>query len=167
MSAAVLILVQGVLVVQPTHTAEQKRQGTYAHAAINDVGVLSAIAGLVVIEYNKFDHDAPHFDSIHGKLGLTTAILIALQAVVGITQYFLPALYGGVDNARAIYKYHRVGGYITLTLMLATVCAAWATDFNHNTLQMQLWALITASVVILVGVLPRVRLGKFGWMGGR
>merc|ERR1712070_622217 len=146
-SAAVLFFVQGILILQPTHTAAQKKQGTYTHAALNDVAVLAAVAGLVVIEYNKIDHGGTHFESPHAILGLVTYILIALQAIVGITQYFTPGLYGGVDNAKALYKYHRVGGYITLLLM-------------------QLWAVVVASVIIVVGVGARIKRSKFGWMAG-
>ncbi|KAI6857778.1 hypothetical protein KC343_g10458 [Hortaea werneckii] len=166
-SAAVLFFVQGILILQPTHTAAQKKQGTYTHAALNDVAVLAAVAGLVIIEYNKIDHGGTHFESPHAILGLVTYILIALQAIVGITQYFTPGLYGGVDNAKALYKYHRVGGYITLLLMLATVCAATQTTFNTNVLQMQLWAVVVASVIIVVGVGARIKRSKFGWMAGK
>lgn len=165
-SAAVLFFVQGILILQPTHTAKQKKQGTYTHAALNDMAVLAAVAGLVIIEYNKFDHNGTHFESPHAILGLVTYILVALQAVVGITQYFAPGLYGGVDNAKAMYKYHRVGGYVTLLLMLATVCAATQTTFNVNVLQMQLWALVVASVIIVLGVFARIRPSKFGWLAG-
>lgn len=125
------------------------------------------MAGLVVIEYNKFDHGGIHFESPHAILGLVTYILIILQAVVGITQYFTPGIYGGVEQAKALYKYHRVGGYVTLVVMLATVCAATQTTFNTGVLQMQLWAVVVASVLVLVGVLPRVRLSKFGWLAGK
>jgi membrane protein YdbS with pleckstrin-like domain len=92
---------------------------------------------------------------------------VILQATVGITQYFTPGLYGGEDNAKALYKYHRVWGYITLVMMLATVCAATQTSFNVNVLQMQLWAIVAAAVVVLVGVVPRIRLSKFGWLAGK
>lgn len=72
-----------------------------------------------------------------------------------------------MDNAKAIYKYHRVGGYITLVLMLATVCAATQTGFNVNVLQMQLWAVVVAAVLVVIGIVPRMRLAKFGWMAGK
>jgi len=52
-SAGLLLITQGALVLQPTHTAKQKKQGTYIHAAVNDVGLSALIAGLVVIEVNK------------------------------------------------------------------------------------------------------------------
>jgi len=162
-SAAVLFYTQAILVLQPTHTKEQKRHGTYWHAGLNQVALSSAIAGLVIIEYNKIDHGGVHFESPHAILGLITYILLFIQAFVGITQYFTPALYGGEDNAKALYKYHRVSGYVILVLMLATVCAATQTTFNVNVLGMQLWAVIVASVVLLIGVVPRIKKQKFGF----
>lgn len=162
-----LFFVQAILIVQPTHTAKQKKQGTYVHAAFNDIGFLAALAGLIVIEYNKFDHDGEHFVSPHSILGLVTYIMVLLQLVAGITAYFFPGLYGGEDNAKALYKYHRVGGYLTLTMMLATICAATKTDFNINVLQMQLWAIVVASVIVVVGIAPRIRRSKFGWLAGK
>ena len=147
--------------------AEQKRAGTIAHATLNDVALLTALAGLVVIEYNKIAHKGTHFVSAHAILGLITYLLILIQAVVGATQYFIPQLYGGVDNAKKLYKYHRVGGYLIFLLLLATVAAATQTDFNKNVLGIQLWAVIVAAIITLVGVVPRVRLAKFGWLAGQ
>lgn len=160
-SAAMLFYVQGILILQPTHTARQKKQGTYTHAALNDVGFLAAIGGLIVIELNK-EPDA-HWESPHGIMGLTTYIMMSIQLIVGITQYFTPGLYGSVDNAKALYKYHRVWGYLTLLTMLATICAATQTTFNFNVLGVQLWAVIVACVLIVVGLAPRIRLSKLGY----
>lgn len=153
--------------VQPTHTAQQKKEGTYAHAALNDIGVLAAIAGLVVIEYNKISHSGTHFESAHARLGLVAYILVILQVLVGFTQYFTPGLYGGEANAKSLYKYHRVGGYITTVVMLATICAATYTTYNVNVMKIQLWAVVVASVLVVLGVAARVRLSKFGWMAGK
>ncbi|USW56632.1 hypothetical protein Slin15195_G099510 [Septoria linicola] len=166
-SAAFLFLTQAILILQPTHTATQKKQGTYSHATLNDLALLLAIAGLIVIEYNKFAHSGTHFVSPHAILGLVTYILLVLQAIVGFTQYFTPALYGGEGDAKKLYKYHRVGGYFTGVLMLATIGAATSTDFNKNVLGIQLWAVVVASVAVVVGVGSRVRLSKFGWLAGK
>lgn len=105
--------------------------------------------------------------SAHAILGLITYILVGVQAVVGITQYFVPALYGGVDNAKAVYKYHRAGGYLTLLVMLATVCAATQTDYSVKVLGMQLWAVVVAAVIVVVGIGARVKPSKFGWLAGK
>jgi hypothetical protein len=137
------------------------------HAALNDVAILTAVAGLVIIEYNKFDHNGTHFESPHAILGLITYILVVLQALVGITQFFTPGLYGGEENAKALYKYHRAGGYLTLLFMLAAVAAATQTTFNKNVLGIQLWAVIVAAVIVVLGVGARIKPSKFGWLAGK
>jgi len=95
-------------------------------------------------------------------MGLITYILLLIQATIGFTQYLVPQLYGGVDNAKKIYKYHRMSGYIVLTLGLATVAAATQTDYSKGILHIQLWAVLVASVVTLAGVLPRIKKQKLG-----
>ncbi|KAM3080125.1 hypothetical protein ACMFMF_003535 [Clarireedia jacksonii] len=161
-SAGVLVLLQSALILQPTHTAAQKRNGTLVHASLNSVAASVFIAGLVVIEVNKFAHNGTHFESGHAILGLITYILLLIQSVVGVTQYFTPSLYGSVANAKSIYKYHRAFGYVIFVLMLATVSAATWTTFNVNVLKIKGWAVIVSSVLILLGVVPRIKKQKFG-----
>lgn len=49
-----------------------------------------------------------------------------------------------------------------LILSFATVAAATQTAFNETTLHIQLWAVIVAAVITLVGVLPRIKKQKLG-----
>ena len=70
-------------------------------------------------------------------------------------------------NAKSLYKYHRVGGYVTSLVMLATICAATETTYNIGVLKIQLWAVVVASVLVVLGVASRVRLSKFGWLAGK
>ena len=154
---------QAALVLQPTHTPDQKRAGTIAHAVFHFFGVSALTSGLVIIEINKArsGHRA-EFQSAHARLGLIFYILIYAQVFVGFTQYWVQSIYGGEQKAKKIWKYHRVGGYITATLGLATVCAATWTYYVENILSIQKWAVVLASVVTLVGVVPRIKLQKLG-----
>jgi len=161
-SSGLFILVESILILQPTHTSEQKREGTIIHAVLNSLAADALIAGLVIIEINKFSHGAIHFTSTHGILGLITYILLAIQAFVGFTQYFVPQLYRGVDNAKAVYKWHRLSGYIILVVMLATVAAATETDTGKGFLKLKLWAVLVSAVLVLIGVFPRIKKQKFG-----
>lgn len=95
-------------------------------------------------------------------MGVTTYVLLVLQALVGFTQYFTPALYGGEENAKKVWKYHRLSGYVIFVLMLATVAAATRTYYVEHFLHLQLWAVIVAAVVILLGVVPRIKKQKLG-----
>lgn len=161
-SAGLLFATQAALILQPTHTPSQKRTGTLLHALFHLFGLAALLAGLVIIEINKAGPGHEHFASPHAILGLTFYITIFLQALVGFTQYYTPSLYGGVDQAKAIYKYHRVSGYVISTLGLATVCASSWTTYNLNVGHFQHWAIILASVLVLVGIVPRIKLSKLG-----
>lgn len=100
--------------------------------------------------------------SPHAILGLITYMVIAVQAFVGFTQYFVPQMYGSVDKAKSIYKWHRISGYVVLTLLLSTVAAATQTDYNKNVLDIKLWAVLLAAVLVLVGIIPRIKKQKLG-----
>ncbi|RMD44414.1 hypothetical protein DV735_g759, partial [Chaetothyriales sp. CBS 134920] len=162
-TAGIVLLTQSILVLQPTTTPKQKRDGTWAHAAFNALGFGALVAGMVVIELNKASHPETRFTSVHGILGLVTFVLIVLQVLVGIVQYWLPGLVGGVENGKAIYKYHRVSGYAILLLALATIITSTSTGFNINVLHIRLWAVVAASVLVLAGVIPRIKKRKFGF----
>ncbi|KAI9842408.1 MAG: hypothetical protein M1837_007153 [Sclerophora amabilis] len=161
-SAGLLLVTQAILVLQPTHTQKQKKQGTNVHATLNGLGVDALIAGLVIIEYNKIGHGGEHFKSPHAILGLITYILFFIQAIVGVTQYYTPSIYGGVGNAKRLYKYHRASGYVILIVSFATVAAATQTTFAKGVLKLQLWPVIVASVITLAGILPRIKKQKLG-----
>ena len=162
-SAGILLTTQAILILQPTHSPSQKHLGTNIHATLNLTAFASLIAGLVIIEYNKFAHHAPaHFNSTHGILGLVTYVLLVVQVLIGLAQFYTPSLFGSVNNAKSIYKYHRMSGYLILVMFFATVYAATYTAFNIDKLHIQLWAVVVASVLVLVGVVPRIKKQKLG-----
>jgi general stress protein CsbA len=150
-------------VLQPTHTAEQKKLGTYIHAAFIDIGLAALLAGFVVIEVNKHKNHLAHLESPHAILGFLTYILLFVQLAVGATQFFFPQLYGSVDNAKKVYKYHRAFGYVLIAIALATIAAATQTYYIKNFIHIQLWAVLVASVLLLAGVYARVKKQKLGF----
>lgn len=79
--------------------------------------------------------------------------------------YYVPKLYGSVDNAKSLYKWHRLSGYLVLTLLLATISAATQTDYNKNVLDIKLWAVLVSAALVLIGVLPRIKKQKLGLAG--
>lgn len=160
-AVGILAVTESILILQPTNTPEQKRSGTNVHAVLNAITAITLFSGLIVIEYNKFIHNGIHFKSNHAILGFITYIFIIVQVLIGFTQYYTPLLYGSVANAKAIYKYHRVSGYILLVLLLATVALATQTTFNVMTLHIKLRAVLVTSALILIGIVPRIKLRKF------
>ncbi|EEH20226.1 hypothetical protein PABG_02485 [Paracoccidioides brasiliensis Pb03] len=160
-STGILLTTQAILLLQPTHTASQKRSGTLGHWGLLVLANLCFISGLVIIEINKAAHPEYRFTSVHGILGLVTYIFIFLQATVGVAQYFFPVVvFGSVDNGKKIYKYHRVSGYVVLLLELATVAAATQTAYNKAALHVKLWAVLVAAVLVIGGVGARIKKQK-------
>jgi uncharacterized membrane-anchored protein len=157
------MIAQGALILQPTYTPSQKKTGTYIHAATNDIGLAALMSGLVIIELNKYKNGIPNLESPHAILGIITYVLLIIQGFVGFTQYFVPQIYGGMDNAKKIWKYHRASGYVIFVMMLTTVAAATQTTYNKNVLDIKLWAVIVAAIVTLAGIVPRIKKQKLGF----
>jgi hypothetical protein len=126
------------------------------------VSFLAFVTGVTIIEYNKISSGGVHFHSVHGYLGVITSIILGIQYIVGFTMWLVPALYGGEENAKSLYKYHRISGYFILALLMATVISATKTDFNVNVLGLQLWGAVILSILILAGVYPRIQRSKLG-----
>ena len=68
-----------MLLLQPTHTPEQKRIGAVTHGLLNATAVAAFTTAVIIILYNKAAHNAAHFTSAHGRLGLITYSLLLIQ----------------------------------------------------------------------------------------
>jgi hypothetical protein len=71
---------------------------------------------------------------------------------VGILQFYAPNLLGGEAKAKAIYKYHRVSGYLILTAFLVNVALATHTYYAGKVLGIKTWATVMAGVLVLAGM---------------
>jgi len=131
---------------------------------LNLVGVIALITGLTIVEMNKASNRDTRFTSAHGIMGLITYIFIFSQAFVGFVQFYVPQqVLGSVDRGKSIYKYHRMSGYLILVMALATICAATQTTFNADVLHVKWWAALVAGILVLAGVLPRIKKSKLRW----
>lgn len=157
-----LILVQSILLLQPTSTQQQKVLGTYIHSSLNLIALGLLIAGLVIIEMNKASHPETRFQSTHGKVGLVLYIMIVFQFLIGAAAFYTPNLFGSVDKAKSLYKYHRMSGYVIMILGVVIICLATQTAFNKNMLHIRLWATVVASVLVIAGLVPRIKKRKLG-----
>jgi hypothetical protein len=60
---------------------------------------------VAVIEANKHVNHLPHFHSAHAYLGVITFALLIVQYLFGFTILLVPRVWGGVDKAKAKWKY--------------------------------------------------------------
>jgi hypothetical protein len=80
-SAALILCTNSVLLLQPTHTAEQKYNGAITHGILNGAALASFTTAVTIIFVNKNLHDAAHFTTAHGRIGLTVYILLLIQVI--------------------------------------------------------------------------------------
>ncbi|KAI2634272.1 eukaryotic cytochrome b561-domain-containing protein [Hypomontagnella submonticulosa] len=162
-SMGMLILIQSILVLQPTHTGQQKQVGQKIHAGLNFLAFAIFAVGVISIEVNKFKSNGAHFHSVHGYLGAIASFWFLAQYVVGFTMFAVPQLYGGEAKAKSIWKYHRSSGYVLLLLLCATITSATQTDYNIAVLGLKLWAMIVIVVLMIIGIFPRIKKQKLGF----
>jgi hypothetical protein len=59
----IILVTEGIVLLQPTSTVEEKRKGLKYHAIIQTLSYLSVITGFSFIFYNKVISGKPHFES--------------------------------------------------------------------------------------------------------
>jgi len=163
-SAAIVLVTQAILILQPTSTPSQKRQGTHIHSALMGLALVCFLTAFIFIEVNKHKHHGVHLKSPHAIMGLVTYILLLVQAFVGVSQFFFPTrVFGTEERAKSVYKWHRMSGYIIVVLLCVTVSAATWTDYNLDVLQIHHWSVILASAISIAGLYARIKKSKIGF----
>lgn len=159
-----VFLSQALLVTQPTpHSSSHKVAGGQLHGVLNSLSVILFLTGWAFIFANKHVHNAQHITTWHATFGIATYVLLCVVLLVGVAQYWLPVLvFGSVDNAKRVYKYHRAAGYLTLSLIAFTILLALDSDYNVNVLHIPYWSVVPALIVILGGLLYGIKKHKFG-----
>ncbi|THH32673.1 hypothetical protein EUX98_g1524 [Antrodiella citrinella] len=145
-SLGIALLLESTLMLQPTTTPAQKRKGAIVHSILNSFAFIAMYSAFVVVVVSKVKMHEHHFQSAHSIFGITTYVLILLQATVGMIQFYAPSLVGGKEKAQSIYKYHRMSGYLIFVFIVLAAIAVTYTD-----------------AFVLAGVLPRIEPTKFGF----
>jgi len=161
-SLGLVLLFESILILQPTYSQVQKYNGAIIHSILNGLAFLLFAGAFVVIVVNKFRHSGSHFESPHAILGLITYVGIIIQVIIGFTQFYTPNIFGSIEQAKSIYKYHRIAGYALQIVLLGTVLAATQTTFNLNELKIKPWHVAIGILLVLSGVLPRIKKEKLG-----
>jgi hypothetical protein len=103
--------------------------------------------------------------SFHGKLGLFVFIFLFIQLLFGVTIGFLPRVYGSVDKAKSLWKYHRRVGYLLIVLVWLTAQFGVRADYMYNNLYSShlLWLHWVVLVLVGYGLITRTRISKWGF----
>lgn len=164
-SLGLVALAQALLVTQPEPLSpEHKVIGGALHGVLNTASVLLFLGGFSFIFYNKHIHNSDHITTWHATFGITTYTCLAVVMLVGLAQFWAPVLvFGSVERAKTVYKYHRIAGYFTLGLISFTILLALDSDYNHNVLHIPYWLIVPAVALIFGGLISGLKLAKLGF----
>ncbi|KAK9320330.1 hypothetical protein V1517DRAFT_6802 [Lipomyces orientalis] len=158
---AIFALTQSIILVQPTSTAAEKQLGATVHGIFNVIAATAFFSALSIIFINKAAHQGIHFQSAHARLGLLTYILLFANVLLGVTQYWTPYIFGSVNRAKSLYKYHRVVGYVSLAFSFLTAAVSTTTAYNRSTFGMNFGVLFGMIIITSIGLAVRIRPQKF------
>ncbi|KAH7889930.1 hypothetical protein F5I97DRAFT_1934732 [Phlebopus sp. FC_14] len=168
-SSAIACFTYGILTLQPTSQPQTKAAGLQRHQiAMIGLGFPLILLGTLAMIYNKALHAAPHFTSWHGTLGIIAVVWLFGQVLLGAgSVWFGGAAFGGGAKAKALWKYHRLSGYILFPLLFITahLAGAWSIwVVGHSVLLVRLVGFTIAPIVVLAGVYTRIRPSKMKFL---
>jgi len=157
----------GILTLQPTSRPRSKAEGLVRHQLAMGFGLLCMIFGTSAIVANKNIHNSSHFVSAHAELGLLAFLWILFQVFVGAgSVWFGGKLFGGGMKAKAIWKYHRLSGYVLFPLLVLTSSyggwSHWA--LKHSSFLTRVIAYTLSPFILLAAVLSRIRPSKMKFL---
>lgn len=155
----------GILTLQPTSQPKTKTAGLARHQLIMLALAFPCIAvGTLLMIWNKKIHESSHFTTWHGTFGIFAIGWMFVQIALGAgSVWFGGAAFGGGAKAKAIWKYHRLSGYLLFPFFLVTahIGGAWSTWMLMSTSQVtRIFGYVIAPLAILVGLWSRARVSK-------
>ncbi|KAL0063280.1 hypothetical protein AAF712_009775 [Marasmius tenuissimus] len=102
--------------------------------------------------------------NLNQTLGILSMVWILMQvALGGASVWFNGAAFGGGAKAKAVWKYHRLSGYLLFPLLLLTVNlgGAWSHwGQRHISYTIRVLVYVISPAAVLTAVVSRVRLSK-------
>ncbi|KAJ3515957.1 hypothetical protein NLJ89_g1418 [Agrocybe chaxingu] len=170
-SLALLLFTFGIITLQPTNKPKTKAVGLTRHQIFVFLLAFPVIIfGIFAAWYNKFLRDAQHFKSWHGVIGVISMLWLIFQVILGGGSVWYGGwLFGGGVKAKALWKYHRLSGYLLFPVLLFSthLGGAWSSwGAKHTIWIIRFIAYTVAPLGILIGVYTRIRTFKmkiFEW----
>ncbi|KAJ3741891.1 hypothetical protein DFH05DRAFT_1527589 [Lentinula detonsa] len=167
-SLAMLFFTYGILTLQPTSQPRTKAAGLSRHQSAI---VFMAFPALLIgkLAFSELGLLAPFCEQMisnHGPqvLGIIATGWIIIQiSIGGASVWFGGKAFGGGMKAKAVWKYHRLSGYILFPLLLVTVDLGGALSHwgeKNVPLPIRMVAYVFAPLVCLVAILSRMRVSK-------
>ncbi|KAJ1037419.1 hypothetical protein NDA10_003695 [Ustilago hordei] len=171
-SLTILLLLQAIVVLQRTTPSQptEKKSAFTAHQTINLLFALPLFtAGASIMWYLHHKPNAAHFISYHGILGTGVVVAAWIQAALGAASvWWKGKLVGGENKGKALWKWHRLSGYVLVGLFLTTaVLGVLETTWGKgNAGNVQKLLAVVGLGLSGFALLNRVRVGKLPKLRG-
>ncbi|KIM49302.1 hypothetical protein M413DRAFT_21550 [Hebeloma cylindrosporum] len=161
----------GIITLQPTSFADPrgKTAGLLRHqAVIFFLGFPSVLLGTFSVSYNKWLLGADHFTTWHGFIGIFCMVWFLFQVTLGAGSVWAEGLlFGGGLKAKALWKYHRLSGYLLFpalmfTLHLGGARSNWSSKYSVWIIRFM--AFTVGPVAVVIGVFSRMRTSKMHFL---
>jgi len=123
------------------------------------------LLGTFAVAYNKWIQNKEHMTTWHGTFGYIAILWIIIQiGLGGSSVWFGGAVFGGGAKAKALWKYHRLSGYLLFYTLLFTIHLGggrsnWGSrNIPSGLLKFLIYTL--APILVAIGTLIRVRPSK-------
>jgi hypothetical protein len=163
-SLGITFFAYGIITLQPTSQPHTKAAGLTRHQQAMISGLITIVLGATAIFYTKSINSKPHFTTWHGIFGGISLLWISAQVSFGGSSvWFDGKLLGGGGKAKALWKYHRLSGYMLFPLLLVTShlgggWSTWVVDNSHFFVRLVTFTI--APLILLGAVVVRVRTSK-------
>lgn len=162
---ALCFFTYGIMTLQPTYQPKTKAAGFVRHQrAIFFLGTPILFLGTLASALYKIEKGYPQFLTWHARFGLICWIWMIVQIFLGAGSIWNGgSLFGGGTKAKAIWKYHRLSGYLLFVLWMFTVHlgggqSTWGETYTSEPIR--LLAYTVAPTALVIGVWSRARTSK-------
>lgn len=102
--------------------------------------------------------------SVHAYFGVATLSYLFVQLVFGIVMAYVPSVFGGTAQSKALWKYHRISGYLLLILVWITAELGAHAEFMVDNFPRPnlIWLYWVSLVLVIVGIAKRTDVSKWG-----
>ena len=151
-------MAQAILIFSPhssLYPSAARKVKVRLHWVINTLALVSAVAGVGAIYYNKILGGKAHFTTWHGLIGIVTLAMVCVQCVAGIFP-LNPGLMK-VIRPSDLKLYHATSGMlVTMLVSLSLILGMQSNWFTKRVTGTSWYACVACPIVILVVVSQQV-----------
>lgn len=147
-----LLMFEAIIVFSPSSSlipSWQRSTKANIHGYMMAASLFSAIAGFIIIYYNKEINNKEHFTTWHGTMGLVTVLWVCVQCFGGVLLKYNSLVSSWKIRLADMKLYHATSGLCAFTLVSVTLVMALFSDWFSNAAAGTTWWGVFATLACL------------------